>query len=438
MTTAVGRRAGAAPAAHRAYGAGNLGVQLLAQTFATYATFFYVDHLGVEPGLIGAAMVVHGVLSAVLNPLFGHLSDRTRSRWGRRLPYIAFGMVPLAAAFVLVWTPPVSGPTALFWYFLAVVLVFDVLFVMVALNYSALFPELFTSVAARATAASWRQMYGIVGMIAGVAAAPLLYGGVGWAAMGALLALLALGSVAESLRGVPAADPAAAAPATVPLLPAIRYTLANRAFVTYVAGSFLLQLTVAILQASLPFFTKYALHEPDSANTVVLGAVFVTAIPLVYVWARLTRRLGPGRTVLAVVAVYGAVFPLFLVAGSMVATVATTALLGVGIAGILMLLEILLAEVIDDDERRTGARREGMYFGMNGFVVKWSASLQAVVLGVVLSAYGYVAGADTQPESVVTGVRLLLGVVCPLILVPALACFLLYPLRRAPLTPSPG
>ncbi|SEM45204.1 MFS transporter [Nonomuraea pusilla] len=418
-----------APASHRSYGAGNLGVQLLAQTFATYATFFYVDHLGVDPALIGVAMVVHGVLSAVLNPLFGHLSDRTRSRWGRRVPYIAFGMAPLAAAFVLVWFPLVSGPAALFWYFLAVVLAFDVLFVLVALNYSALFPELFTGIAARATASSWRQMFGIVGMVAGVAAAPLLYGGLGWGAMGAVLGLVVLGSLALSLRGIPPASAASAPPATVKLLPAIRYTLANRAFVTYVAGSFLLQLTVAVLQASLPFFTKYALREPDSANTAVLGAIFVTAIPLVYVWARVTRRLGPRRTVLAVVAVYAAAFPFFLVAGTTAATVAVTAFMGLGIAGILMLLEILLAEVIDDDERRTGARREGMYFGMNGFIVKWSSSLQAVVLSAVLSASGYVAGAAAQPDTVVTGVRVLLGVACPLVLVPALACFLLYPLR---------
>ncbi|MER7498755.1 MFS transporter [Nonomuraea pusilla] len=417
------------PASHRSYGAGNLGVQLLAQTFATYATFFYVDHLGVDPALIGVAMVVHGVLSAVLNPLFGHLSDRTRSRWGRRVPYIAFGMAPLAAAFVLVWFPLVSGPAALFWYFLAVVLAFDVLFVLVALNYSALFPELFTGIGARATASSWRQMFGIVGMVAGVAAAPLLYGGLGWGAMGAVLGLVVLGSLALSLRGIPPANAASAPPATVKLLPAIRYTLANRAFVTYVAGSFFLQLTVAVLQASLPFFTKYALREPDSANTAVLGAIFATAIPLVYVWARVTRGLGPRRTVLAVVVVYAAAFPFFLVAGTTAATVAVTAFMGFGVAGILMLLEILLAEVIDDDERRTGARREGMYFGMNGFIVKWSSSLQAVVLGAVLSASGYVAGAATQPDTVVTGVRVLLGVACPLVLALALACFLLYPLR---------
>ncbi|GGO29086.1 MFS transporter [Microbispora bryophytorum] len=149
-----------------AYGSGNLSVNLLSQAFATFATFYYVDHLGVDPSLIGVAMVIHGIVNAVLNPLVGHVSDRTRTRWGRRVPYIAIGMAPLAAAFTMIWIPLVDGATARFWYFLVVVLVYDVLFVVVVLDYVALFPEMFTTIAERAGAASWRQMFAIVGMIA--------------------------------------------------------------------------------------------------------------------------------------------------------------------------------------------------------------------------------------------------------------------------------
>ncbi|WP_182903024.1 MFS transporter [Microbispora sp. H10830] len=398
-----------------AYGSGNLSVNLLSQAFATFATFYYVDHLGVDPSLIGVAMVIHGIVNAVLNPLVGHVSDRTRTRWGRRVPYIVIGMAPLAAAFTMIWIPLVDGATARFWYFLIVVLVYDVLFVVVVLNYVALFPEMFTTIAERAAAASWRQMFAIVGMIVGVAAAPLLYGAVGWAAMGVSFGVVALALFALSLRG--SAERAHAERESFGFLAALRHTLANRAFVTYVTGGFLLQLTFALLQAGIPFFTKYALGEADSANTVILGAVFVTAIPMVYVWSRVTTRIGPRRAVLAAIVVYGAALVPFLFVGSL------------ALAGMLVLLEILLAEVIDDDERKTGARREGMYFGMNGFIVRWAVSLQAVVITVVLSRSGYHNGAAVQPASVVTGVRLMMGLVPLAVLVPAFCCFLLYPLR---------
>ncbi|KAB8180471.1 hypothetical protein FH610_033350 [Microbispora catharanthi] len=191
----------------------------------------------------------------------------------------------------------------------------------------------------------------------------------------------------------------------------------------------MLQLTFALLQAGIPFFTKYALGEADSANTVILGAVFVTAIPMVYVWSRVTTRIGPRRAVLAAIVVYGAALVPFLFVGSLALAAVTGAAIGVGIAGMLVLLEILLAEVIDDDERKTGARREGMYFGTNGFIVRWAVSLQAVVITVVLSRSGYHIGAAVQSASVVTGVRLMMGLVPLAVLAPAFCCFLLYPLR---------
>lgn len=423
-----------------AYGSGNLSVNLLSQAFATFATFYYVDHLGVDPSLIGVAMVIHGIVNAVLNPLVGHLSDRTRTRWGRRVPYIAIGMVPLAAAFTMIWIPLVDGGTARFWYFLIVVLVYDVLFVVVVLNYVALFPEMFTTIAERAAAASWRQMFAIVGMIVGVAAAPLLYGAVGWAAMGVSFGVVALAFFALSLRG--SAERVHAERERFGFLAALRYTLANRAFVTYVTGSFLLQLTFALLQAGIPFFTKYALGEADSANSVILGAVFVVAIPMVYVWSRVTTRIGPRRAVLVAIVVYGAAQVPFLLVGSLALAAVTGAAVGVGIAGMLVLLEILLAEVIDDDERRTGTRREGMYFGMNGFIVRWAVSLQAVVITVVLARSNYHNGAAVQPPSVETGVRLMMGAVPLVVLALAFGCFLLYPLRsgvrpRDESTPAP-
>ncbi|MEW9698873.1 MFS transporter [Paenibacillus sp. SI8] len=411
-----------------AFSMGSVSVSLLSQSFATYIVFYYVDVLGVRPSLISLAMVIHGIFSAFLNPLIGHMSDLTRSRWGRRIPYMLFGIAPLAAAFTLIWFPFVSG-SALFWYFLSMVLIYDILFIVVVLNYSALFPEMFVTMEERTSVSSWRQMFGIIGMIAGVAIPPLLYSQLGWGTMGLIFGGMGFLFFVVMLRG--SKEREYKDTETIGFVQAIRFTFTNKSFLTYVVGSFFVQFTFALLPAGIPFFTKYALHAAESVNTILLGAIFVTAIPLVYLWGKWARRFGPRKTMLAAVIAYALALSPFFIVTSIASAVIAAVAIGLSLAGLMVLLEVMLSEVIDEDERRTGLRREGMYFGMNGFIVKWGVSLQAVIMGVILESSGYTANAATQPDSAVFGVRLMLSGIPIVALLLAFFCFYLYPLRSA-------
>ncbi|WP_424767172.1 MFS transporter [Paenibacillus sp. sgz302251] len=408
-----------------AYSSGNLSVNLIAQAFASYIVFYYVDVLGVRPGLISVAMVIHGIVNAVLNPFFGHISDRTKSRWGRRIPYMLFGMVPLAALFTAIWFPVGTG-TTLFWYFLTIVLLYDVLFVMVVLNYSALFPEMFTTIKERATVSSWRQMFGIIGMIIGVALPPLVYGNLGWGPMGAVFAGIALLFFIIMISA--SKEKMVVQREEVRFIQSLKWTFSNKAFVLFVIGSFFVQFTFAMLPAAIPFFTKYVLQAPEDNNTILLGAIFIAAIPCVYIWGRLVQKWGPRTTVMTAVTIYALAMIPFLLVSNVAAAAVAAALIGVGLAGLLVLLDVLLSEIIDEDEQRTNVRREGMYFGMNGFIVKWGVSLQAVVLGIILETTGYVQDA-VQTEAAVWGIRSMLSVIPFIALVIALLFFYLYPIR---------
>ncbi|MUT67541.1 MFS transporter [Paenibacillus sp. NEAU-GSW1] len=410
-----------------AYSAGNLSVNLIAQAFATYIVFYYVDVLGVRPYLISLAMVIHGIVNALLNPLFGYLSDRTKSRWGRRFPYMLFGIVPLAALFTVIWFPVGEG-MALFWYFLMIILVFDVLFVMVVLNYSALFPELFVTIKERAAVSSWRQMFGIIGMIIGVALPPLVYSELGWGVMGVVFAAIALVFFCVMLTG--SKERGTAPEATIPFVQAIKYTFANKAFVCYVIGSFLVQFTFAMLPAMIPFFTKYVLSASEDKSTILLGAIFVVALPFVYIWGKLVQRWGPRKTIIVAVLCYMAALLPFLFVTSVAAAAVTAGLVGVGLAGLMVLLEIMLSEVIDEDEKRTKERREGIYFGMNGFIVRWGVSLQALTSGAVLESTGYVKDAAHQTSAALFGFRAMLGLIPAVALLLAVLFFYLYPIRK--------
>lgn len=431
------RRLAGAPSRARtvAYAASAFPANLLLQTFSAFVVYFYVDHLGVPAGWVAGAMIAHGILNAVLNPLVGAASDRRRTRWGRRVPWIGLGVVPLVVAFALVWMPPALGPTGLVVWFLLVVAVYDVAYVVVVLNVSALFPEIFRTTAERARGNAPRQIFGLVGMILGTAGAPLLYGTLGWTWMALLLAVVSLAFFAWSLVGMverPVDEEAVRdREAAVGLRDQLRYTFANRAFVTYVLGSLLLQSTTAIVLAAIPFYVRYVVGGAEADATFLLAPIFVAAIPSIVGWSWVVRRVGPRSAMLWVVAVYGLATCLYLLPSTVLGAAAAGLAVGVGVAGLMQVLEVALAQVIDDDERRTGLRREGMYFGANGFVVRGSVIVQAVLVAGVLGASGYVEGAGdvAQPESVSTGVRLLLGGVPVLVAVLAFVCFWLYPLR---------
>ena len=90
------------------YSIGNIAAGLLNAAFSTFIIFFYVDKLKMPAALIGIGMAIYGIWNAINDPILGYISDRTNTRWGRRIPYIKFGAVPFVLAFFFVWTPPVN------------------------------------------------------------------------------------------------------------------------------------------------------------------------------------------------------------------------------------------------------------------------------------------------------------------------------------------
>ena len=427
------RRLDAAPtrAQSIAFGASGFPTQLMAQTFSAFIVYFYVSHLAVPPAWVAAAMIVHGIINALLNPIIGALSDRIRTPWGRRIPWIGFGIVPLVVGFVLVWTPPDLPVGGLIAWFLVVVAVYDIAFVVVVLNISALFPEIFRTTEERARGNVPRQIFAILGMVLGTAGAPLLYESIGWPGMALVLGAVCLVLLVWSFLGgmIERRVPEAASEA-MRFRDQLTYTFANRAFVPYVLGSLFVQTSIAIILAAVPFYVRYSLHAAEGESSLLLGAIFVTAIPSIVLWSAVVRRTTPRTAVLWSVAVFGIAVLGYLVPSTVLGAVLVGIGVGVGVGGLLQLLEVMLAQIIDEDAVRTGHRREGAYFGVNGFVVRGSVVLQAIVAAVVLTSSGFDAALeDAQPASVDGGIRLMLAVIPLLFTALAWLCFWLYPIR---------
>jgi GPH family glycoside/pentoside/hexuronide:cation symporter len=132
------------------WGLASLGTSLISGIYGGLLTIFYQDYLGLNATLIGIAATIYAVWNAFNDPLFGYITDRTRSKRGRRIPYMRFTAPFLALTFILVWfAPPAAGQQTLFWWMLVTMLLYDTCYTIIGLVYSALLPEVTESDAQR-------------------------------------------------------------------------------------------------------------------------------------------------------------------------------------------------------------------------------------------------------------------------------------------------
>lgn len=405
------------------YALGNLGSNIFSQAFATFALFFYIDHLRAPLGAITAAMAVQSVWHAVLNPAIGQWSDRTRTRFGRRIPYIAGLSLPVGILFFFLWHPVVSHQ----WlpaYFLFIVMFFDLTYLTVVLNWTSLFPEMFRSVQQRTRAQFPRQVVGVIALLIGVAAPPLLYGHLGWTAMGFILATIGTAGFFLSLFGSHE-EPSIASLPHWSLWESPRILRHEQGFRQFLAMNFLVQLTLGLVPAVLPFYAKYVLHLSHSMLSLVLASIFVTAMILILPWTRLVRKIGSHQSIRWTIGwITAGLLPLLWAHGPLMVLVSAV-FLGSGLAGFLTLADVLMAEIIDYDARQTGRRREGIFYGINGFILRLGVSVQALLLYIVLHSTGYHANAHGYASiSVQDGFRALISGI-PLVFM-ALAFWTIY------------
>jgi len=412
------------------YSLGSFSAAIFGNAVGTFCIFYYVDVLKAPPHLISLAMICYGIWNAINDPLFGYFSDRTRTRWGRRKPYIIWFGLPLSLAFAAFWAPPFpQGSYSLFIYYFVMIFLFDGFYTIAILNWTALFPEMYPSLEERSRVSALRQLLAIPGLMLGIAAPPLLSKRIGWPGMGVVFAVLGGATLYLSLLGSKE-RPEFSQDESLDAFSAIGKTLVNKSFLTYIIPTFLIQYTFTGLTSALPFYAKYVLKANEDQTTFMLATIFVVALPLIPLWGKYTARIGPKKAMRNSM-VWWAVFLIpFLLIGNYIHGIITVAILAVGLAGAMILFDVLLADVVDEDEIRTGVRREGMYFGANALVIRLGISLNSFVMGIVFRWGGYDANlpVEAQPSSAILGFRILCSIIPIAATVTGLLVLRFYPL----------
>ena len=390
------------------FGVAMMGVTMPGQVFGVSLLFFYTDVKHLPPAWAALALTIYAFYNAVNNPLIGYWQDRTRFRLGRRIPWLRYGAFPFMIMFAVLWLAPFDGatqPYALLAYFVFVIVVYDAINSAVSNAYYALLPEMFVNYRERTDVAAKMMIFLTVALLLGVALPPVIADQLGWGLMGILFAGVGLVAILIGQSGMVETGVAVEPDMTFPQ--ALKYIVANRSFMTLTVAQTLRFVTTNSMATGMLFFVKYSLKIDGAQTGLILATAFIVSALMLYPWRQLVaNRFEPRTTaLLAYVVVAMGMLPLWFVTDLTGMLVAAT-FIGVGFAGIFLMDNILLSDVIDEDETQTGARREGMYFGMNGMVITLSTAIVSIAFGAIAQIYGYDATLAEQPASVAQGFRI--------------------------------
>jgi GPH family glycoside/pentoside/hexuronide:cation symporter len=365
--------------------------------------FYYIDQLGLAVAMAAIINVIYAIWDALDDPLAGFLSDNTRTRWGRRKPWLLAGLPFYVGSLVLVYAVPkpflqgnVHGNT-LFWYALVIFTLFEGAYTVMSINYASLFPELFQGFRERARGSSYYQGLGMLGELVGFSIPPFIYSKFGFVPMAISFAGVAgIALFLSIIRNKE--DPKALNAPPLDLNDAFGDVLKDRPFLLFTIAVTFLTFTTGVYTLATPFWVKYTIGASPQTTSLIFATVFIVAILSVSIWGRLVRILGIKRTWLWSVGVMAASAILVGLASNLVLGAIGAAVAGAGLGGVKVCREIIMANFIDRDLKRTGNRREGIYYSLLRVIGKLSKILESLALVLIGLLFGYVSGENPGPQ----------------------------------------
>ena len=379
---------------------------LISSFFINFAT----DVLLIAPAMAGTVLFLGQFWDALNDPPIGHLSDRTRTRFGRRRPWFVASAIPLALCTYALWAPPdwLTGSYLVAWT-LVVFLLYRTFYSTFRVPHLALGAELARGYHDRTRVFAGSQFIESIGLLGAAATIGLVENAdkpremmadiAVWMALAIIFAIFIASAFIRERKDYQRADPANSYAVFAEVL---RNPHARQLLVIFLID----QVILTLVLGSLPFVSKWLLKTPGN-TALLMGTSVVSLMLSIPAWTLLSRRFGKRQVWLASKLIRAAVLlniwalgegdvP-FILVGCFI--VGCTASCGTVVG------PSLKADVIDWDEAKSGARREGAYFATWNFAQKTAGALGGWLLGVSLAFWGYDASLAEQSDTTIFGIR---------------------------------
>lgn len=357
-------------------------------------TYYFVNVRGLSTSYTGIVWLLFGIWNAVNDPLFGYISDRTKSNLGRRIPYIRYGAPLLLLSFALFWVdvPFLQSQMGLFIQMLLALFLFDTMYTAIATSLYIMPFEVAISNKARSSIFVWKIIFQIFTIIVPLAIEGTIKPQVGDAAATNFFRwfLIAFGAGMGALVFVSTffykEKHYTQEDEQFDFLKAFKECFTNRSFVIFEVISF----TIIFVQTSLMQGLWYYFDEIQIERTPLYIALAAGIIGGVFLWINRREPWGVKRSTQTFSLIFGlgALLIAFLGKNPLAATLGFLCF-GLGFAGGMYLIPMMNGDVVDMDEHRTGLRREGMYAGVNSFITKPAISIAQWAMLTMMTAYGY-------------------------------------------------
>ena len=424
---------------------GEVGDNVALNIFQFLVFTFYFTVVKLPVLWISLAFILWSVWNAINDPLVGYLSDKTQSKRGRRVPWMMAATIPLAIVVALLFTPPIALSSDLlnFIYLLVVLMIFDTVYTAFNLNYNALFSEMFITMEDRSRTGKIRiscvmlatifafvfptliidditnrynrpetlTQFQLTGIFAGIVIFITYFIILKW-------------GVREPKEFSKDAETALSFTTT------LKASFKNRSFLWFLLPTFGTWMVIGITPALAPLHMTYAVGIDDSELIgLVLLVMFISAAASTPLWEAIRKRKGARMTGMVGVVVWSIGCLLLAFSTSFEMAILVAIIDGIGLGGGLYFYDQCIAEIIDEDEITHGTRRSGIYYAVLNFIIKFSAIINFLIIGLVFSSTDWQTYTPNPGVDTIFALRFLMGIFPLILLVISFIGLYFYPIH---------
>ncbi len=423
------------------YGVGDTGANVFFTIIAIWLMYYFTDVVGLDPKFTALAFLLGKLFDAVIDPGIGLLSDKTKTKMGRRRPYILIGAIAsLITMAVLFKAPAIQGQMPLFAWAIIAYFLACLAHSLIAIPYSSLTPELTTDYDEMTNLNGWRMFFAIIGTLLGTIGFGIIVKSHTWAPIDEktafsvagiifgfiilIVSLITFFSVKEK-ESTPDKEDIKSGKSIVECLKNKPYLNVLFTWTFNVIG-------ITLITAVQPYYFKYVLNQ-EEAVVLSFVVIFLIAILFLPLWVKLSKQIGKKNAYSAglFLLVIG-IICLFLFGHKMgiPKIFILIGFCGIGLSATFVCPWSMIPDTVEYDYVKTKKRKEGSYYGIWNFLFTLGGAIGGAILQGMLEKQGYAANADAQSEKVLFGMRLALGPIPAFFLIIAAVIVLFYPLTK--------